>query len=148
MCPLSQGSLSDLVLTNKPNVTFLNLERHKLKFKKKKKSHQAFKNSSFDIKSEGKIVKKIKCVAAWGELLCGKSRMLDDSWWKEQRCQVLLLVSLGCSSIRVTLDWDNNPQWSVHMLRKPLCDCNVERTRAKHSSFRTRTKNSSVCPLG
>lgn len=37
MCLLSQGSLSDLVLTNKPNVTFLNLKMHKLKFKKKEK---------------------------------------------------------------------------------------------------------------
>lgn len=66
MCLLSHGSLSDLVLTNKPNVTFLNLEMHKLKLKKeKKKKHQAFKNSSFDIKSERRHCRKnIKCVAA------------------------------------------------------------------------------------
>lgn len=34
------------------------------------------------------------------------------------------------------------------MLHKPLCDWNVAWTRAKHSSFWTRMKNSSVCLLG
>lgn len=59
MCPLSQGSLSDLVLTNKPNVTFLNLEMHKLKLKeKRKRSTKHLKIVALTLRANGKIVKK------------------------------------------------------------------------------------------
>lgn len=74
MCPLSQGSLSDLVLTNKPNVTFLNLEMHKLKFKKRKRSTKHLKIVALILRANGHIVKKkhkmccsVRRAAVWKE---------------------------------------------------------------------------------
>lgn len=76
MCPLSQGSLSDLVLTHKPNVTFLNLEMHKLKFKKRKRSTKVLKIVALTLRANGDIIKKKK-----HKMCCSVRRA---AVWKEQ----------------------------------------------------------------
>lgn len=75
MCPLSQGSLSDLVLANKPNVTFLNLKMHKLKFKKRR-STKYLKIVALTLRVNGNIVKKKK-----HKMCCSMRRAVV---WKEQ----------------------------------------------------------------